>query len=70
MIIGYLDIVGISCLPTKADSPLVVNTDAVLALAVTSEFFQLVPRRHSQVLQPFSCVKDEELPESHSLKIM
>jgi hypothetical protein len=40
MVVGYLDVVSVSIDPLKADSKLVVDTDAVLAGPVAFQFFE------------------------------
>jgi len=42
VIIGYLHIVGIAVNPTKAYTPLIVNSYAVSAVAITAELLQMV----------------------------
>ena len=50
VIINDLDIVSIVLAPYKTDSPLIIDADAVLALAVAAQFFQMVAGRNPQVL--------------------
>jgi hypothetical protein len=42
MIVHNLHIVGIAIMPSKADSPLLVDADAVLPLAISLQCFQMV----------------------------
>ena len=49
--VGDLNVEGISITPNKADSPLVVDPDAVLPFAVPFQFLQPIPRRHAQILE-------------------
>lgn len=52
MIIYYLDIMRISINPSETDAPLLVDPNAVLALSITLQGFELVSRRNSQIVQP------------------
>jgi len=51
MVIGNFNIEGVIAFPSKADTPLVVDTDAPLTNPVTSKFFQPVGRRNPQIIQ-------------------
>src|SRR5690606_40595033 len=42
---------GVRAIPAKADAELIVDPDAVLALAIALQGFQPISRRHSQVFQ-------------------
>jgi hypothetical protein len=50
VVIHDLDAVGIAALPAEADSPLIIDANAVLAFAVSFERLELVPRRGLQIL--------------------
>jgi len=54
VIVGDLDVIGVVTAPNKANSELVIDSDAVLTLPVPPKLFQSVPGRESQVLQ-FGC---------------
>ena len=67
MIVHNLDIVSIAIAPDKADSPLVIDADAVLALAITRELFKAIPgRRNAQILQRLRVVQHRELASGDS----
>ena len=53
MVIYNLDLVGIAILPHKANPPLIVNPNTVLALPVTMQLLQSIGRWEHQVLQIF-----------------
>jgi len=38
--------------PTETDSPLIVDTDAVLTNTITPERFKMIARWHSQIIEP------------------
>jgi nitrogenase subunit NifH len=48
-VFGDFDIVGIPFFPAKADSILVVDSQAVLTLAISSERFETIARRNAQI---------------------
>jgi hypothetical protein len=52
--------VSIPVLPSEAYPVLIVHPDAVLALAVLLEFFQLITRRNAQVAQLNRGVQDRQ----------
>lgn len=70
MIIHYLDVVGISTPPFKADAPLVVNANAVLTLSVARQLLEAIRRRYAQILQDLGCVQDPESPSCNSLDVL
>lgn len=51
MVVHDFDMVRIALMPAKADAPLVVNADAVLAFSVAFERFQPVRRRNPQLIE-------------------
>src|SRR5437899_10955553 len=50
VIINYFDVVGVSLFPFKADPILIVDSNAVLALSVCSQFLQAMTR-NCQIVQ-------------------
>ena len=54
VVVADLDIVGVPVLEPKADAPLVVDRNGVLAFSVAGEGMEPVAPRHSQVLQSHS----------------
>ena len=61
MRIDYLDAEGVRSLPTEADAPLLVDTDAVLSRAIALEHFQPVAGRNQQLFQPRRRVQQSQL---------
>jgi hypothetical protein len=53
MIIGYLNIIGIRLLPSKTYPPLIVNSDAMLPLAIARELLQSIAWWYPQIFQSF-----------------
>ena len=67
MIVRYLDVVGISTLPLKTVTPLIVYANAVLTPPVTRQFFEAVGRWYAQILQNLSSIQNLKFPSSNSL---
>lgn len=51
MIIDNLHVFGARSGPTEADSPLIVDTNAVLPGTPTLQCFKTISRRHSQIIK-------------------
>jgi hypothetical protein len=60
VIVHDLDVFRSGCGPPKADAVLVVDTDAVLPLAIAPKRLKPVSRRHAEVLESAS---DLQLPK-------
>jgi len=58
---------GIAGLPPKANTPSIVDANAVLPLTVAPEPFQPIARRHPQFRETFDRIQNQELPERCSL---
>jgi hypothetical protein len=56
------NVLRIAVTPGEADTPLVVNSNAVRAGTVAFQQFQLVSRRHSKILQSHCPMQVEEFP--------
>ena len=69
MIVGNLDPPGVAVSPFKANPPLLIDTDAILAGAVSTQSLQTVGRRHAQILQSLCPVKHAQLTQRHLLDI-
>jgi hypothetical protein len=57
VIIDNLHVMRPVCLPDKTDSPLIVDPYAVLALAVSLQRLQLIPRWNAKVFQTSGCIQ-------------
>jgi hypothetical protein len=64
VIIDDLDIVSVPNAPYETDSPLFVDSNAVLTSPVTAKLLQAVARRHPQILQRLRIVQHRELTSS------
>jgi len=51
MVVGYFNVTGVPGFPAKTDSPLIVDPDTVLSLAMALQGCKPVTRRDSEVLQ-------------------
>jgi hypothetical protein len=49
-------------MPCKTDPPLVIDSNAVLALPISGELFDPISRRNAQILQRLRVVQYRELP--------
>ena len=68
MVVDKLHLVGIAVSPDKAQSPLVVDADAVLALPVAYQRLQSIAGRYPKIVQVPRVVEDHELLLRPSLK--
>jgi len=69
VVVADLDVIRVSVFPAEANSPLIVDSDAVLARAVSRESFQSIPRWHPKVVQPFNGVQEQQLSVRPSLHV-
>lgn len=60
MIVHDLDVFGPRVRPMEAKAELIVNTNAVLACAVSFQGFQSIARRNSQIIE---LARDLQLPQ-------
>jgi hypothetical protein len=67
MVVDDLDIVGIAALPAKADTPLIVDADTVLASSIAGKLLEPIGRRDPQVVHRFCRVQDQELAKRDPL---
>lgn len=51
MVIDDLDVLSAYVSPTKTNAKLIIDSDAMLAGAISSERFQMIARRDPQVIQ-------------------
>ena len=70
MIVGDLDLESIALPPNEANPPLVVDPNAVLALAVAQELFEVVSRRNIQICQAIRCIQNPKFDVGPALDIM
>jgi hypothetical protein len=68
VVVDDLHVEGISSPPHETDTPLVVDSNAVLALPLALEFLETVAWRNAKVLNRPSAVQEQELPPGHTLE--
>lgn len=69
VIVRYLDSVSVSVFPRKADTPLVIDSYAILPFPISFQFLQVVRRWNSQVVLVFSVVDHAQLSQGHLLYV-
>lgn len=69
MVVAYFYTAGRPFVPDKADSPLVIDSDAPLSVAVTGKFFQPVLRGNAKVVDPAGVVQHPQLAPRHCLNL-
>ena len=60
VVVNDFDFVRIAIPPFKTNPPLIVNPNAVLSLAITSQLFQSIARRSTQIDETFRGVEEQE----------
>jgi hypothetical protein len=70
VVIHDLDIVCVATSPSETDSPLVVDSDAVLTLSATHQPFQSIPRWNPQIFYRLCRIQHYELSESGLLNAL
>ena len=68
MVVHDFNVVSITVAPREADAPLVVDPNAVGPGPVAFQHLQLVPRWHSQILQPLGPMQEEKLAARNALE--
>jgi len=51
MIVYDLDIIGVSLIPTEADTPLFVDPDTVLSFPISGQFLKAISWRDTKIVQ-------------------
>ena len=69
MIVNDHDVVGVCAFPPKTHSPLVVDPNAVLPLAIAAEFLEAIPGRHPKIIERFRRVDSNEFTEHDASEI-
>ena len=69
VIVNDLNLVGIAILPAKADAPLRVRANAVLARAITTELLQSIARRYAKVVKLLGRVHRHKFAQHRALEI-
>ena len=69
MIVDDLDVVRVGSEPAKADAPLIVDSDAVLASPVPGEFLKAIRGGGAEVEEAGRGIKHDEFAKGNSLKV-
>jgi len=66
VIVDDFHVIAVAIAPDKTVAPLIIDSDRVLPLPVSSKRFRLIPRRRGYNLQFCSRVELEQLPQGHA----
>jgi hypothetical protein len=69
MVVNDLDVVRITVLPGKANPPLIVDTDTMLADALPFQLFEPVTRRYVEVVNGLGGIHSNQLPQHHPAEL-
>jgi len=69
MIVYNFNIVSVSLAPTEADTPLVIDPNAVLPLPVSSQFLKAISWRDKKIIQSLRRIQQEQFPLSDAPQI-
>jgi hypothetical protein len=69
MIVYDFNIVCVSLAPPEADTPLVIDPNAVLSLPVSSKFLKAISRRDKKVIQLLRRIQQEQFTLSDAPQI-
>jgi hypothetical protein len=69
VIVDDLDVVGVAVLPAEADSPLVIDANAVLSGAVPLELFQAIARWNPKVVELLRGVHSNQFAKHGALEL-
>jgi hypothetical protein len=65
VVIHDLNVCWSSLGPSKANAPLIIDANAVLAVAVAFQFFQAIAWRRPQEFESFRCIELRQLSSGH-----
>src|SRR5262245_58832641 len=68
MVVHDLNVVRVTAFPAKANTVLIVDTNAELAVTVPRELLKLISWRNSKVTEGFCGVQNQQLSKGGSLK--
>jgi hypothetical protein len=69
VVVDDLDVIRVPVLPPKADPPLIVDANTVLARSVAFELFESVAGRNTQVLELLGGVDEADLTEHEPVQV-
>jgi hypothetical protein len=62
MIVADFDVMGVAICITKADSPLIVDPNGELTVAIAPQPFQPIAGRDTQIINDLRCIQGRQLP--------
>jgi hypothetical protein len=62
MVINNLDFIGVTGLPAKTDTPLIIDPNTVLAFSFSAKLLQSIAGRNAQVIERFRSIEKQEFP--------
>jgi hypothetical protein len=69
MIIHDFNVFGLVVRPFETDTPLIVDTNAILPGTIALQFLKVIARRGKQILQIFGIIQVEQLAAGGALNI-
>ena len=69
MVVDDFHVVGVALPPHEADAISIIDSDAVLAVALAVQSLQLVSGRNIQIIQRYGGLQQEELPQCPHFQI-
>jgi len=69
VVIDDFDIPGVAVIPFEADSPLIIDSDAVLAFPVILQLLEAIAWRDSEVIEADGSMDLEEFSQGHPVDL-
>ena len=58
MVVDYLHLMRVHAIPDKADTPSIIDANAMLALSIARKSLQTISGRHPQIIEIFRVVEN------------
>jgi hypothetical protein len=69
MVVNYFNLVGIPVTPLEANSPTLIDPDAVLALPVSRQLLKTIARRNAEISEAKRVIEHSEFSISSLLDV-
>jgi hypothetical protein len=69
VVIGHLDVVGVTIAPLKANAPAVIDPKAVLSCSIPRQLFEAIGQGALQIRERMGIVQHAQLPQSDLLDV-
>jgi hypothetical protein len=69
VVVDDFDAIRVTLLPFEADSPLIIDPNAILSLAITVQPLQLVSWRAAQVIKRFRCIQQQKFSQGRTVYV-